>query len=279
MELNECVPNIRFADTLLFEFQRGPSRTYDGRLLYGVTGAAEVDIGGKTYVLSRGSLLLFQSNTEYTIRPKRAVTLSIMDFDFTQEYSQRTEYLLPCPSELFDMTQAHPHISFSDAPVLDEPFFLKNASFLEGMIQEILREFQEKRLFFRGKTSTLFMNLLFELARADQMGANSRDTVPRILEFIEDNIARRISNTEIGEALNYNPNYLNRLMMQHTGMSLHQYILKRRLTIAATLLLTTRQPIGEIAVELGFNSPSHFSNLFKQEMGMTPNCYRQQSNL
>ena len=90
MELNECVPNIRFADTLLFEFQRGPSRTYDGRLLYGVTGAAEVDIGGKTYVLSRGSLLLFQSNTEYTIRPKRAVTLSIMDFDFTQEYSQRT---------------------------------------------------------------------------------------------------------------------------------------------------------------------------------------------
>lgn len=279
MELNHCVPYIRFADTLLFEFQRGPSRTYDSRLLYGVSGTAEVDIGGKIHVLSRGALLLFQSDTEYVIRPQPAVSLTILDFDFTQEYSQRTDFLLPCPPEQFQKEQAHRHITFSDTGLFDEPLYLKNASFVEGILQEILREFQQKRVFFRGKTSTLFKNLLFELARADQAGTDSRDTVPRMLEYIEHNIARRISNTEIGEALNYNPNYLNRLMLQHTGMSLHQYILQRRLAMAANLLLTTRQPIGDIAAELGFNSPSHFSNFFKEQTGMTPQRYRQQGTL
>lgn len=279
MELNQAIPYIRFADTLLFEFQRGPFRTYDGRLLYCQSGGAEVDIGGKTHILSRGALLLFQSDTEYIIRPRQAVTMAVLDFDFTQEYSQRTDFLLPCPPELFDAAQAHAHISFSDTGLFSEPFFLKNASFVEGILQEIIQEFQQKRLFFRGKTSTLFKNLLFELARADQAGSDSRDTVPRVLSYIEQNLSRRFSNAEIGEALNYNPNYLNRLMLQHTGQSLHQYILQRRLTVGANLLLNTRQPISDIAAGLGFNSPSHFSNFFKEKTGMTPNQYRQQGAL
>lgn len=279
MELKDCVPCIRFADTLVFEFQRGPFRTYDGRLLYGLSGTAEVDIGGRTLLLSRGALLMFQSDTEYTIRPRKTVHLAVLDFDFTQDYSQRTEFLLPCPVDLFRPEQAHSHILFTDTDLFNEPLYLKNAAFTESTILEIIREFQQKRLYFRGKTSTLFKNVLFDLARADQAGADSRDTVPRLLNYIEQNIGRRVSNAEIGEALNYNPNYLNRLMLQHTGLSLHQYILHRRLSMAVNLLLDGQQPISDIAMTLGFNSPSHFSNFFKEQTGMTPNQYRQQGTL
>lgn len=279
MELNQCTPCIRFADTLVFEFQRGPFRTYDGRLLYGLSGTAEVDIGGRTLILNRGALLMFQSDTEYIIRPRKAVKLAVLDFDFTQEYSQRTEFLLPCPADLFRRELAHRHVSFSDTDLFNQPLYLKNAGFTENILMEIIREFQQKRLYFRGKTSTLFKNMLFELARADQAGADSRDTLPRLLSYIEQNIGRRISNREIGEALSYNPNYLNRIVLQHTGLSLHQYILHRRLSIAANLLLDGQMPIGDIAMMLGFNSPSHFSNFFKEQTGMTPNRYRQQGTL
>lgn len=279
MELNQCVPCVRFADTLIFEFQRGPFRTYDGRLLYGLSGTAEVEIGGKTLILNRGAFLMFQSDTEYIIRPRKNVKLAVLDFDFTQDYSHRTEFLLPCPVDLFRPDQAHAHVSFTDTDLFNEPLYLKNAAFVENTLMEIIREFQQKRLYFRGKTSTLFKNMLFELARADQAGADSRDTVPRLLNYIEQNLGRRISNREIGEALNYNPNYLNRLMLQHTGLSLHQYILHRRLSIAANLLLDGQQPISDIAMMLGFNSPSHFSNFFREQTGMTPNRYRQQGTL
>lgn len=279
MELNQCVPCIRFADTLVFEFQRGPFRTYDGRLLYGLSGTAEVDIGGKTLLLNRGALLLFQSDTEYTIRPQSSVTLAVLDFDFTQEYSQRTDFLLPCPVDLYRKELAHRHVAFSDTDLFNEPLYLKNAASVEGILQEIIQEFQQKRLFFRGKASTLFKDLLFELARADQSGTDSQDTISRTLAYIEQNIGQRVSNKEIGEALNYNSNYLNRLVLQHTGLSLHQYILQRRLSIAANLLLNGRQPISDISAELGFNSPAHFSNFFKKQTGMTPNRYRQQGTL
>ena len=279
MELKDCVPCVRFADTLNFEFQRGPFLTYDGRLLYGLSGTAEVDIGGKTLLLNRGSFLLFQSDTEYTIRPRKSVQLAVLDFDFTQEYSQRTEFLIPCPVDLFRKDQAHTHVFFTDTDLFNEPLYLKNAAYVENILMEIIREFQQKRLYFRGKTSILFKNMLFELARADQTGTDSQDTISRTLAYIEQHIGQRLSNKEIGDALNYNPNYLNRLVLQHTGFSLHQYILHRRLFIAVNLLLNGRQSISDIAMTLGFNSPAHFSNFFKQQTGMTPNRYRQQGTL
>ena len=279
MELIESVPYIRFADTLVFESQRGPFRTYDCRLLYGLSGTAEVEIGGKILNLNRGALLLFQADTEYVIRPKKSVKLAVLDFDFTQEYSQRTEFLIPCPVDLFRKELAHGHVSFTDAELFNEPLYRKNAAFVEGLLMERIREFLQKRLYFRGKTSILFKNILFELARADQSGTDSQDTISRTLAYIEQNIGHRVSNKEIGEALNYNPNYLNRLVLQHTGFSLHQYILHRRLFIAVNMLLNGQQSVSDIAMALGFNSPAHFSNFFKNQTGMTPNRYRQQGTL
>jgi AraC family transcriptional regulator len=63
-------------------------------------------------------------------------------------------------------------------------------------------------------------------------------------------------------------------MIQHTGMTLHQYVLKSRLEYAMTLLHTTDKSVNDIALELGFYSLSHFSNYFKKETGTTPVLYR-----
>ena len=40
------------------------------------------------------------------------------------------------------------------------------------------------------------------------------------------------------------------------------------------LLIETRLPVSEIAYQLGFEYPQHFSRLFKSRTGMTPNKYR-----
>lgn len=279
MELISCVPYIRFAGELCFESQRGPSRTYDCRALYVLHGNAQVRFDGKNHPGVHGALILFQPGTEYVILPSPSVTMAVLDFDFTQEYSQTTEFLVPCPAAGFHPEQAHRHIQLSDVPALNTPLYLENAVFLEAGLQEIISEFSQKRLFFRGKTSTIFKNLLFEIARALQPGNDPRGTVDRVLDYIEHNLTRPLTNREIGEALNYNPNYLNRLILRHTGMSLHQYLLQRRLTLAAGLIQSTDRPIGEIALELGFHSPSHFSNYFKKATGLTPAQFRQHSPL
>ena len=274
MKLIHATPYIRFANTLCFEQQRGPSKTYDCRFLYTFKGSATLRMAGQTYQLQKGTLVIFQPGTEYVIYPTESVTLAVFDFDYTQDYNHTIDYLIPCAPNLFRQEQAHGLIHFDDTPSLNQPFFHPNVKFLEPEIGEIIKEFQTKKIFFREKNSVQFKSLLIDLTRHQQLGNIHNDTVRQVIQYIDRHPTGRLSNAQIGSDLNYNPNYLNRLMILHTGMTLHRYLLKSRLEYAMTLLHTTDRSINDIALELGFHSLSHFSNYFKQETGTTPVLYR-----
>ena len=279
MELINISPYIRFANMLCFEQQRGPSKTYDCRFLYTFKGSAVLHMMGQEYQLQKGALVIFQPGTEYVIHPTGSITLAVFDFDYTQAYNHTSDYLIPCPPAVFQPERAHEQVCFIDAPALNQPFFHPNAKFLEPEIREIITEFQVKRIFFREKNSVQFKNLIIDLTRHQQLGNIHNDVVRQVIQYIDDHGTGRISNAQIGSDLNYNPNYLNKLMIQHTGMTLHQYVLQSRLDYAMTLLHTTDRSINDIALELGFYSLSHFSNYFKKQTGTTPVLYRRSGML
>ena len=270
MELIHCIPWIRFADNLRFVQQRGPSKTYDCRMLYTLKGEATLEMDERVYTLRHGCAVLFQPGTRYCIYPKDSITLTVLDFDFTQDHSSRVAFLLPCPADSFLQEQAHETVTFTDAPELNAPLYLEKAFFLEPILQSIVLEFRNKHAFFQGKVSTLFKDALFEIVRALQGGKELQNVMGQLQQYIDDNLSRHITNGELGELTGYNPNYLNRLVLGSTGMSLHQYVLQRRLTIATGLLVATKQPVSEIAAKLGFHSASHFSSFFKKATGITP---------
>lgn len=274
MELSKANPFVRFADKLRFEFQRGPSKTYDCRFLYTFDGNAVVQVEGVDYSVSRGSLVMFQPNTQYTIYPKPTVDMIVLDFDFTQDYSDNDGFLIPCPISSFLPGNAHNTMSFSDAPLFDAPVYFDNVTFLESELQEILSEFQEKRLLYASKMSTIFKSILVDLARHSMLGGKSDTVITQIMQYIDANISGQITNGEIGAYFNYNPNYLNRLMLRHTGKTLHQYVLQQRIALSLKLIQTSDMTIKEIAMSLGFNSPSHFSYCFKKETGFSPMQFR-----
>ena len=279
MELIDTIPYIRFANVLCFEQQRGPSKTYDCRLLYTFKGSAVLRMMGQEYRMEKGTLVIFQPNTEYVISPNDSVTLAVFDFDYTQDYHHTSDYLVPCPPAQYRPENAHAQITFTDAPALNQPLFHPNVKFLEPEISEIIREFQVKKIFFREKNSVQFKNLLIDLTRQQLLGNVHNDVVRQVVQYMDSHATGRISNAQIGADLNYNPNYLNKLMIQHMGMTLHQYVLKSRLDYAITLLHTTNRSVNDIALELGFHSLSHFSNYFKKETGTTPLLYRRSGML
>jgi AraC family transcriptional activator of pobA len=76
------------------------------------------------------------------------------------------------------------------------------------------------------------------------------------------------------EALHLSPNYFGDLVKKETGSSALEYIQSKIIEVAKERLFDINKSASEIAYELGFKYPQHFTRLFKQKAGVTPNVFR-----
>ena len=80
-----------------------------------------------------------------------------------------------------------------------------------------------------------------------------------------------------GEQFNMSSNYLSDLLKKETGKSAKDHIYSHVIGRAKDKLLGSNESISEIAYDLGFEYPQHFSKLFKKQTGMSPVQYRTQN--
>ena len=76
------------------------------------------------------------------------------------------------------------------------------------------------------------------------------------------------------DQLHLSANYLGDLIKKETGKSAQEHIQLRLIDIAKEKILGTNKTVSEIAYELGFKYPQHFTRVFKKNVGHTPNEYR-----
>lgn len=76
------------------------------------------------------------------------------------------------------------------------------------------------------------------------------------------------------DELNLSTNYFGDLIKKETGISAQEYIQAKVINIAKERIFDVDKSISEIAYELGFKYPQHFTRLFKQKTGITPNEYK-----
>ena len=79
------------------------------------------------------------------------------------------------------------------------------------------------------------------------------------------------------EEMNFSANYFGDLIKKETGTSPQEYIQSKVINIAKEMIFDIDKSISEIAYDLGFKYPQHFTRLFKQKVGMSPNIYRTQN--
>lgn len=72
------------------------------------------------------------------------------------------------------------------------------------------------------------------------------------------------------------PNYFGDLIKKETGKTAQEYIQHRLIDIAKERVLDPSKSLSQVAYELGFQYPQHFTRLFKKLVGQTPNEYRMQ---
>ena len=76
------------------------------------------------------------------------------------------------------------------------------------------------------------------------------------------------------EELHFSANYFGDMIKKETGKSAQEFILNKIIEVAKDRIYESDKTINEIAFELGFKYPQHFTRLFKQRVGKTPNEYR-----
>lgn len=80
--------------------------------------------------------------------------------------------------------------------------------------------------------------------------------------------------TYCAEELHLSSNYFGDLIKKETGSTALDYIQSRLIDEAKTKMFDASKTINDIATELGFKYQQHFTRLFKQKTGVTPNEYR-----
>jgi AraC family transcriptional regulator, transcriptional activator of pobA len=78
--------------------------------------------------------------------------------------------------------------------------------------------------------------------------------------------------------LNLSPNYFGDLIKKETGKSANEYIHLKLIDAAKAKIFDASKSVSEIAYELGFKYPQHFTRVFKQQTGVTPQEYRSSLN-
>lgn len=76
------------------------------------------------------------------------------------------------------------------------------------------------------------------------------------------------------EELNLSANYFGDLIKKETGKTAQEYIQSKVIDAAKDRIFDQHKSISEIAYELGFKYPQHFTRLFKKKVGMSPNEFR-----
>ena len=93
----------------------------------------------------------------------------------------------------------------------------------------------------------------------------------KILKYISLNYHNpNLSLSEISKNCGINKRYISEIIQGKTGLSFKQYVNKLRISEAKRLLKETNLPFNEIGYKVGFNSPSNFNRVFKNQVGKSP---------
>ncbi len=94
--------------------------------------------------------------------------------------------------------------------------------------------------------------------------------------YLAAHIGENISLEEIAAAVNASPFNFARMFQQQTGIPVHRYLTQLRLR-AALERLGAADDITSLAIDLGFSSHSHFTDVFRREFGTTPSEFRKKN--
>ena len=153
------------------------------------------------------------------------------------------------------------------------------ANSLAQLLETARREFERDREAAKASLVTASHILRAEIERCSDANGSIRGglaawQIARVRAYIDSNLHRTIHIRDLSAVARRSPAHFSRKFKLAVGNSPHAYVVRRRLERACHLMMTSAEPLSEIALNVGFSDQAHLCRLFRQAFGKSPANWR-----
>lgn len=227
--------------------------------------------GSKRVSLSAGQFMLVPAGTRHRgVQDLRMPsTLCAILFKTTKAHRGRCQFL---PREMEWMEQQCRGL---------EPGACRMSPSQRQMVQSLAATLNQppSRLLKLDATAALRLlvsSLILESVRAARQMVEPTPTerITRVIQHLEQHFTRPLQIADMTEISGYSRARLFTLFKEETGLSPNDWLQRRRVEVATTLLQTTDRKLEDIATATGFSSAQYFCQVFRKYTGKTPGGHR-----
>ena len=286
--IDEISPCVRFVS----EFKAKPNWHQRERILYDhlieyiYDGRGQYIIQNERFQVSRGDVVLIPPGVVHSIKADSEYPFlrQCVHFDFS--------YVSGCdsmpswewfPDELQE-DKIHPAPIFSEDLNFPPVCPMLHVPKIRSLFARLFREMYHKEPAYKLAVKACMLDILLLIHRNALLGdmessEESSLVLPKAVadakKFMEVNLRKKLTLSAIAGVAHYHPVHFERLFKRFMGCPPIEYLLEVRISKAKEFLEDSNLNIGEIALEVGFDSVQYFSLAFKKLVGLSPRHYRE----
>jgi AraC family transcriptional regulator len=155
------------------------------------------------------------------------------------------------------------------------------ANSVAQLVEAVRRELERDREAARAALVTASHILQAEIERySSANGVTKGGLAPwqivRVRTYIDNNLHRTINIRDLSAVAHRSEAHFARKFKLAVGEPPHAYVVRRRLERASHLMITSAEPLSEIALSAGFSDQAHLCRLFRQAFGQSPASWRRE---
>ena len=244
-------------------------------IIYARSGEAVETVDGVDYSVKRGDMIFINYGSTHAFKKTSEKKYEYVNICFSPEVVANSIITSENAFSLLSLTAFNEMSRGAKGEKLT--FFGAERQEIENILDAMLREKKEGQP-SSDKILESYMNIIItKMLRKTsfQVDKEELDDVWRELsDYIDENLDAKLTLSLLASKCFYNPSYFSRAFKEKFGMTLTEYITKKRIAYASKLLLESDMSIDEISERVGFSDRSSFYHTFSKIMGTTPSEYR-----
>jgi AraC family transcriptional regulator len=150
-----------------------------------------------------------------------------------------------------------------------------------GLLRDELGRRKASALFVQGIAQAIAVHLARNYAEVTGGPRSASPSLPgyklkQVLDWMAEHLADGFSLDDLAAMAGLSKFYFDRLFKSATGVSPSRYHTTLRVEEAKRLLRENGTSVIDVAIEVGYATPSHFAQVFRRETGLSPSDYRRQ---